>query len=254
MRFNVTQITSLQCFINFVWEKLKLNTKSYTCERCGVTVIVPYGSGRFCSRACANTRKHTDAIKIKISESVKNTQKGHPELQFGNNTIAKHNKTLENYLSNPKLCKQCKKPLSYENRYSSCCSEDCVKMYLSSCGGYRRGSGTGKHGYYKGYYCDSSYELAYVIYNIDHNIPFIRNKNAYPYINSNDELCNYYPDFIEDNKVMVEIKGYLSLDVYRKIAAVHDYPVKLFMCDDIKHMIKYVKDTYNVNDITELYE
>ena len=31
-----------------------------------------------------------------------------------------------------------------------------------------------KKGFYKGFYCGSSYELAYVIYNIDHNIPFLQ--------------------------------------------------------------------------------
>ena len=41
---------------------------SYTCEKCGKYVedINKYGSGRFCSRACANTRKHSDETKDKI--------------------------------------------------------------------------------------------------------------------------------------------------------------------------------------------
>jgi len=37
-------------------------------------------------------------------------------------------------------------------------------------GGYQKKSGRGKWGWYKGFWCDSSYELAYVIYNLDHNI------------------------------------------------------------------------------------
>jgi len=37
-------------------------------------------------------------------------------------------------------------------------------------GGKRIGSGRGKSGWYKGYWCDSSWELAYVIYNIDHDV------------------------------------------------------------------------------------
>ena len=44
-------------------------------------------------------------------------------------------------------------------------------------GGYRQGSGRGKKGWYKGFFCDSSWELAYVIYCLDHNIDIKRNTN-----------------------------------------------------------------------------
>ena len=39
-----------------------------------------------------------------------------------------------------------------------------------NCGGLRPGSGRGKMGYYKGYYCRSSWELAWIVYQIEHNI------------------------------------------------------------------------------------
>ena len=41
---------------------------SYTCEKCGKHVedADKFGSGRFCSRACANTRKHSNETKDKI--------------------------------------------------------------------------------------------------------------------------------------------------------------------------------------------
>lgn len=48
-------------------------------------------------------------------------------------------------------------------------------------GGYREGSGRGKKGIYKGYYCDSSWELAYVIYNLEHDIKFERNTQTFEY-------------------------------------------------------------------------
>src|SRR5713226_6636200 len=37
-------------------------------------------------------------------------------------------------------------------------------------GGYERGSGRGKKGRYRGYWCDSTYELVFVIYTLDHEI------------------------------------------------------------------------------------
>lgn len=42
----------------------------YTCERCGNVSLTKYGSGRFCCRACANARTHTDSTKHKISASL----------------------------------------------------------------------------------------------------------------------------------------------------------------------------------------
>lgn len=47
-------------------------------------------------------------------------------------------------------------------------SEETKRKMSETCkinaGGYRPGSGIGKQGWYKNYWCDSSWELAYVIY------------------------------------------------------------------------------------------
>ena len=73
-------------------------------------------------------------------------------------------------------------------------------------GGYVRGSGRGKKGWYKGFFCDSSWELAYVVYCLEHNISIQRNTEKRKYIWNNKEK-NYIPDFIVDGK-LVEIKGW----------------------------------------------
>ena len=46
---------------------------SYICERCGKEVeeSEKFGSGRFCSRACANTRERSAEVKEKISKGLK---------------------------------------------------------------------------------------------------------------------------------------------------------------------------------------
>lgn len=74
-------------------------------------------------------------------------------------------------------------------------------------GGYRHGAGRGKAGWYKGYYCDSSWELAYVIYNLEHNIcNFIKNtKDKFEYT-FNNEKHFYVPDFKFDDGSYVEVK------------------------------------------------
>lgn len=43
------------------------------CERCGKEHDGSFGSGRFCSRKCANTRELSSSTKKKIADSVKNT-------------------------------------------------------------------------------------------------------------------------------------------------------------------------------------
>ena len=73
-------------------------------------------------------------------------------------------------------------------------------------GGYRQGSGRGKKGWYKGFFCDSSYELAFVIYCLEHNKTITRNLIRRKYIWEGRER-NYIPDFFVDNE-FIEIKGY----------------------------------------------
>lgn len=119
-----------------------------------------------------------------------------------------------------------------------------------SLGGYRQGSGRGKKGWYKGYFCDSSWELAYVIYNLEHEITFKRNEEFFPY-EFNGEKHNYKPDFIE-NGVFVEIKGYFNEQVEAKEKA-FPFELKYLDKETIKPYLKYVEETYG-KDFTRLYE
>lgn len=118
-------------------------------------------------------------------------------------------------------------------------SETCKKNGLS--GGYRKGSGRGKKGTYKGYYCDSSWELAYVIYNLDHNISFIRNEQLFPY-EFEGKQHKYKPDFIEGD-TYVEIKGYFTEQVRAKEKA---FPFKLKYLDKntIRPYLEYAERVY----------
>lgn len=49
------------------------------CERCGKEHDGSFGSGRFCSRACANARNISDAQKQRTSNSVKDSFQKHFE-------------------------------------------------------------------------------------------------------------------------------------------------------------------------------
>ena len=118
-------------------------------------------------------------------------------------------------------------------------------------GGYREGSGRGKKGRYKGYWCDSSWELAWIIYNLDHNIKFERNKQKFEY-QYNGQTKNWIPDFILSDKSYVEIKGYMSEQVQAKLQSFVS-PIKVIDKVDIEPIISYVELQYG-KDYIKLYD
>jgi hypothetical protein len=120
-------------------------------------------------------------------------------------------------------------------------------------GGYRKGSGRSKSGYYKGIYCGSTYELCWAIYNIDNNIKFER----FPGKIEKDGLV-YYPDFLlDDGKTIIETKGYEkkeSVDKKTKLAESFGYTVAVLRKDDLQYAFDYVERTYKTKKFYELYD
>jgi hypothetical protein len=116
-------------------------------------------------------------------------------------------------------------------------------------GGYVQGSGRGKKGWYKGFFCDSSWELAYVIYCLEHNIDIKRNTEKRQY-SFKDKVKNYIPDFIV-NSELIEIKGYKTEEWEAKIKCNPD--VKVLYKEDLNEIFSYVIYTYGKNYI-RLYE
>ena len=49
---------------------MKVKQNMYNCENCGKLVTEKFGSGRFCSRSCANTRHHSKETRNKIKDSL----------------------------------------------------------------------------------------------------------------------------------------------------------------------------------------
>lgn len=160
-----------------------------------------------------------EQVKQKISNSLK---------QSGN---SKHSHTLETKLKISNTCKKNKKS-----------------------GGYRHGAGRGKKGWYKGFFCDSQYELGYIIYCLDHNIKIERNKKTYNY-NYKDENHKYLPDFIIDNK-LIEIKGFYREVDNIKLASVTDKKIKILYTKDLKYVSDYLQEKYglDIDHIFEMYE
>lgn len=116
-------------------------------------------------------------------------------------------------------------------------------------GGYRKGSGRGKKGWYKGIFCDSSWELAFVMYYCDSNIEVERCTEIRTY-EYNGTTKNYYPDFIVDG-VIYEIKGYETEQSKCKRDCNTD--IVLLAKFEMKKYLDYACSKYG-KDFTKFYE
>jgi hypothetical protein len=122
----------------------------------------------------------------------------------------------------------------------------------NSLGGYVKGSGRGKKGYYEGIWCDSSWELAYILYCKDHSIQIQRNTKRFNYYYKNKKHT-YLPDFIRTDRenYFIEIKGIFN---EKEIAKIKNFPhkLKILSGNGFNKILKYVISTYGRNFI-ELY-
>lgn len=98
-------------------------------------------------------------------------------------------------------------------------------------------------GYYKGIWCQSTYELAYVIYNLDHGISFTRNTERFKYLTAENKSSEYLPDFVEGD-TLIEIKGYYTPTVDLKLKSVTK-PIKILYREDMEYMFDYIGKTYD---------
>lgn len=225
------------------------------CETCGKIMTEKFGSGRFCSRRCSNTRTHSDESKAKIARKAK--------LNASKQAATRRIKDIERYMQNPNRCKNCGAILQYDMRERKTCGEQCAKQLIginSRNSAQRKGGnnnvqgvrGTAHYGTYNGIHCDSSFELAFVIYCLEHDIKFERNTRGFNYI-FNDENKKYFPDFII-NGTYIEIKNYWSEQVQAKIDCFpKNLILKTFYKKDLKPCIQYCINKYGKN-FTELYD
>lgn len=219
------------------------------CENCSIQHDGKYGSGRFCSKFCSSSyssNKNKELKNKKISDSLVGRFTG---LQ---NSVYKSNRFEKQVILNCPICKS-----EFNKSYSKIyCSRSCYLLDINSnfrkkaSGGYRKGSGIGKKGWYKGYWCDSSWELAWVVYNIDHGIKFERNFESFKY-NFQGKEHNYYPDFKIDD-TFFEIKGYITEQSVSKLESFKN-KIELIDKNKIKPFLKYVIEKYG-KDFIKLYD
>jgi len=251
---------SQSCATEYAQKQFKINNPDKECMQC--KKAIPY-SKKFCNRSCSVTysnigRIRAEESKKKISDIrvVIAQNKGYSNNFKNEDGSPKYwtntrKRTIVN-CSNPYCDNETHVTDSEMGLYKThFCSLDCRKK---NSGGLRHGSGRGKKGWYKGYYCDSTYELAYVIYNIDNNVNFKRSEIVIPYSYKNKNH-NYHPDF-ENNSTLIEVKGYHTEQVDAKIKATKEagYNLQMLYKDDLKYAFDYVKDNYKYKNIEDLYE
>lgn len=189
--------------------------------------------GVFCSRKCANSRTWSEADREKKSQAAQLSSRvrGRPSPNKGKLTAERETKP----------CAVCGTTFTRKkSRPSKYCSTLCR---LGDSGGARQGSGRSLPGWYKGIYCGSTYELAWVIYQLDHNVQFTR----FPGEIRTEYVC-YVPDFLMGNCI-IEIKGYVrdertqALKEQASIEAGYEY--RILYKKDLAACFAWTKAHYN---------
>lgn len=221
------------------------------CPKCNKVHSKP---GTFCSRSCANSREHSAETRAKISASIANYQAKHGHLGTTN-----PDGTKKENLKFTKPCKLCGKPVvvwpcnADRKKY---CSRECHRKDPNAKrakGGYRKGSGHSKSGYYKGIYCDSTWELCWVIWALDNGVAFTR----FPKMLKGEKI-NYLPDFLlGDGKTIIEIKGYENKARVKKKTALAEskgYSVKVLRRPDLQDAFDHVTKKFGTTNFKTLYD
>ena len=239
------------------------------CPKCGKEFIADLQKERknkhkniYCSRSCANGHVVSEEHRQKVRKAtLQNNMKN-----FKDDYLFETDKKGNVHRVFKQTCCICGKEFIAKRAKVITCSKSCASKqafltrkeqggYMG--GGYRKGSGNGKAGWYKGVACQSSYELAWVVYNIDHNIPFKKCKQIFTYIEDGKEH-KYYPDFELANGTIIEIKGYYRENVALKEAAVRneDIPYIILYKKDLKYCFDYIEEEYGLSkdNIILLYD
>lgn len=207
-------------------------------------VLTPKKEKYYCSRACANSRNFSSETNFKKSVSAKKSEK----VKIANAANAKlfrgSVKRIERVVSK---CLSCGEKIIHKINEPKKYHQKC---WLKISGGFKEGSSRGKSGWYKGFWCDSSWELAWVIYNLEHDIKFERNKQGFEYLFENKKSL-FYPDFIMDGWY-IEIKNFNSKRLEAKLKNFPHF-IKTLYEKDLKKEFEYVILKYG-KDYIKLYE
>lgn len=108
------------------------------------------------------------------------------------------------------------------------------------------------YGTYREFHCDSSWELAFVLYCLDHNIPIKRNHEFFEYY-IDGQLHRYFPDFIINN-TFIEIKGRCTkVDLIKFESFPKSLRLYVLKSAELKPCFQYCEDQYG-KEFYRLYD
>lgn len=230
------------------------------CVRCGALFTEDWRKDRensrrslprYCSRSCANSRARTNASRKKTSVAMVNSKAVADARRKRQQAYSKQRTATCPVCNNSFLKKHSKQVFCDRACYREAGKRGLLwKIQGRVSAPLSRAGGSGLKEWYRGFWCDSTWELAYIIYNLDHSIPVVRNREPFDYVFAG-RTHRYYPDFIVNNRY-VEIKGFMRDCDYAKLA---NFPGSLEIVDSkkIQKYIDYAAATYG-RDFNALYE
>ena len=159
-----------------------------------------------------------------------------------------HRTTHEKYCkANPNSIERSYK-LSIEGRKK-------LSEHMKLLGGYENGckGGRGHSGWYKGYYCMSSWELAWVYFQLSQGKKIKRCKEFF-YYEMDGKRKKYFPDFVMDG-IYYEIKNYNRPDtIYKVNQFPKDKKLVLILGEENKPFLDFVESREGSKFWEKLYE
>ena len=208
-----------------------------------------FGSGRFCSKSCANSRVQTKELNLK--RSLKAKENGTKP----SNCEERSQEAKKRYESNPSYCVICGKKLSYSKRNRKTCSSECYSEYNRQ-KALSRGFGgfamRNKGLTYKGVKLDSTYELKVAKSLTASKVNWSRGPR-FQYIYQ-DRVHHYTPDFyLPDYNIYLDPKNdFLINNINPNLGYSDEYKIELVMKQNNIKVLILNKDQLQWKTIKDL--
>lgn len=221
------------------------------CKGCEKSILYDKKENDYCSLSCSQT----NYAKNHQEEMVLRGQITKQRIKDGTWKKPNPPKSVKGVPMKPRKivpCAHCQNPMSLppSSQHKKYCSRVCAAKN-PVLGGYREKAGAPCSGWYKGIYCNSSWELAWVIYQLEHEVGFKRCEERFSY-QFNGKTHHYHPDFVLEDCHYIEIKGRPSAKWEAKISQ-FPHPIKVLYFRDLKPIFQYVVSRYG-SDYIRLYD
>lgn len=246
--------------------------KIYICENCGKEHDGSYGSGRFCSKQCrgafvaknqktgckANKSWQCEYCGLVFTSRAKWYEHKHKEHSEYYGHVWNKGLTKETdrriYNAAELLKKHFQDGTVIHSFAGKHLTDEHKNKIIKT---YEQNRTLNKYrGFYNGIYFQYSFELAWLVWNIEHGNKVNRCTKSFKYFDTvQKKIRRYYPDFELPDGTIVEIKGRMTQNVIDKQnAVINEYHEKyqLLFKKDIQICLDYCKKKYGNNFLQKL--